>query len=138
VSAALLVLAVLSFTMFYLLLGFSQKQGTDALGVSFTTCCAATLFSVGAAIPLVPGRFPLQLLWIGSMIGLTAGFGLLGIIMALRVGTAITVVNTVVSLSLVVPIVLSLLFYGEAPAGRKLVGIVFAVASIVFLQGKQK
>jgi drug/metabolite transporter (DMT)-like permease len=138
VSTVFLALAVLSFTAFYLLLSFSQKRGNDALGVSFATCCAATAFSVGAAVPLVPAQFPLQLLWIGPLIGLTAGFGLLGIIMALRAGTAITVVNTVVSLSLAVPIVLSLFFYGEAPTGRKLAGMVFAVASIVLLQRKMK
>ena len=131
-------LAVLAFTGFYLLLSLSQKRGNDALGVSLATCCAATAFSVGAAVPLAPAQFPLQLLWIGPAIGLMGGLGLLGIIMALRAGTAITVVNTVVSLSLAVPIILSLCFYGEAPTGRKFAGMVFAVASIVLLQGKQK
>jgi len=125
---------VLCFSAFYLVLDFSQRRKADALGLNLATFLTGTLFSVAAAGGLQAGQFPPALLAIGSLIGITAGFGLLGITLAVRSGIPISVVNTAASLSLAVPIVLSLALYGEAPGLRRILGLGFAVASIYLIQ----
>lgn len=125
---------VVCFSAFYLVLDLSQRRKADALGLNLATFLTGTLLSVVATGGIHAGRFPPALLAIGSLIGITAGFGLLGITLAVRSGMSISVVNTAVSLSLALPIVLSLALYGEVPGLRKTVGLVFAVASIYLIQ----
>jgi drug/metabolite transporter (DMT)-like permease len=124
----------LCFSAFYLVLDFSQRRKADALGLNLATFLTGVLLSVAAAGGIRAGQFPPTLLAIGSLIGITAGFGLLGITLAVRSGMSISLVNTAVSLSLGLPIVLSLALYGEAPGLRKTLGLAFAVASIYLIQ----
>jgi drug/metabolite transporter (DMT)-like permease len=122
------------FTAFYLVLDFSQRRKADALGLNLATFLTGVLLSVAAAGGIRAGQFPPALLAIGSLIGIAAGFGLLGITLAVRSGMSISIVNTAVSLCLALPIVLSLALYGEVPGLRKTFGLAFAVASIYLIQ----
>src|SRR5437763_16498986 len=130
--------AVLCFTAFYLLVGYSQKRKTDPIGLNLATFVAATVLSVAAAGGVRASQFPPALLAIGAAIGITAGCGFLGITLAVRSGLSVSAVNTAVRLSLTLPILLSLLLYGEAPGLRKTLGLVFAAASIFLIQWEPK
>jgi uncharacterized membrane protein len=125
---------VVAFSGFYLIVGQSQKKGCEALALNFVVFGVGTILAIAAALPVNSGQFPMKLVWIGSAIGLTAGLGLLGIIMAIRSGINVTVVNTVASLSLALPILFSLLLYGEIPTLRKSLGLTLAAISITFIQ----
>jgi drug/metabolite transporter (DMT)-like permease len=129
---------VLCFSAFYLVLDFSQRRKADPLGLNLATFGMGTLLSIVAAGGIREAEFPAALLLIGSLIGVTAGFGLLGITLAVRSGLSISVVNTAVSLSLALPILLSLVLYGEVPGLRKAIGLAFAVASIYLIQGERQ
>lgn len=129
------ILGMLSFSAFYLLLDYSQKRlKTDPMGLNLT------IFSVGAILGLFadgglhPAHFPARLLVVGSLMGLAAGLGLLGITLASRSGLSISVINTVVSLTLLFPIVLSMLLYREVPSARKAAGLVLAALCIFLIQ----
>jgi len=130
--------AVLCFSALYVLVERSQKCKADPMGLNLVAFAAAALFSVVAAGGIRSGHFPGLLLAIGGIIGLSAGLGLLGITLAVRSGLSISIVNTGVSLSLVVPIVLSLAIYGEVPGARKAVGLAFAAASILLIQRERR
>jgi len=129
---------VCCFTAFYLMLDFSQRRKADALGLNVATFLTGALLSTIAAGGIRTDQFPPAVLAIGWLIGMTAGLGLLGITLAVRSGLSISVVNTVVSLSLAVPILLSLVLYREAPGLRKTVGVGFAVASIYLIQRERQ
>jgi len=130
--------AMLCFSGFYLLVDQSQKRRGDAMGVNLATFCAGALLAVAATGGLRAGQFPPLLLLVGGLIGVTAGVGLLGITLAVRSGVPITVVNTAASLSLAVPILLSLAAYGEVPGPRKAVGLAFAALSILLIQQERR
>jgi drug/metabolite transporter (DMT)-like permease len=128
------ILGVIAFSGFYLLVDYSQKKGCEVLAINFVVFGVGTILALIAALPMKTGQFPMKLVWIGSTIGLTAGLGLLGIIMAMRSGIDVTIVNTIASLSLAVPILFSLFLYGEVPTLRKSLGLILAVISITFIQ----
>src|SRR5205823_4712445 len=50
--------AVLCFTAFYLLVGYSQKRKTDPIGLNLSTFVAATVLSVAAAGGVRASQFP--------------------------------------------------------------------------------
>lgn len=130
--------AVLCFSALYILIERSQKRQTDPMGLNLVTFAAGVLFSVVAAGGIRSGHFPGLVLATGGAIGLGAGLGLLGITLAARSGLSISIVNTGVSLSLVVPIVLLWAIYGEVPGARKSVGLAFAAASILLIQWERR
>jgi drug/metabolite transporter (DMT)-like permease len=126
---------VLCFSGFYLLLDHSQKRRkTDPMGLNLMIFSAGTLLGLLAEGGIRPAHFPLKLLAVGSLMGLAAGFGVLGITLAARSGLSISVINTSVSLALAVPIVLSFLIYREIPGPRKAVGLLLAALSILLIQ----
>jgi drug/metabolite transporter (DMT)-like permease len=127
-------MGVIAFSGFYLLIGQSQKKGCEALALNFVVFGVGTILAIAAALLVSSSQFPIKLIWIGSSIGLAAGLGLLGIIMAIRSGIDVTVVNTVVSLSLALPILFSLFLYGEIPMLRKSLGLTLAAISITLIQ----
>ncbi|MFB3924397.1 MAG: EamA family transporter [Terriglobia bacterium] len=133
-----LLLAVLCFSAFYILIGHSQRSQADPMGLNLVAFAAGAVISLVAAGGIRAGQFPGPLLAIGGGIGLAAGFGLLGITMATRSGLSVSIVNTCVSLSLAVPIVLSLAIYGESPGARKAIGLGFAAASILLIQSERR
>ncbi len=131
-------LGVLAFSAFYLLVDRSQKRKNDAMGLNLATFLTGAVLSVAAAGGVRAEDFPSRLLVVGLLIGVTAGIGLLGITLAVRTGASITIVNTAMSLSLCVPIVLSLALYGEHPGPRKTAGLALAGLSIVLMQKGRK
>jgi uncharacterized phosphosugar-binding protein len=78
------------------------------MGLNLMILSAGTLLGVLADGGIRPAHSPLKLLAVGSLMGLAAGFGLLGITLSARCGLSVNVINTTVSLTLAVPIVLSL------------------------------
>jgi drug/metabolite transporter (DMT)-like permease len=128
------ILGVVCFSGFYLLLDHSQKRRkTDPFGLNVTIFCAATLIGIVADGGIRPEHFPARLLAVGSLMGLAAGVGLLGVTLAAHSGLSITVINTSVSLTLGVPIMLSLVLYREVPGPRKALGLLFATLSILLI-----
>lgn len=134
----LCLVAVVCFSALYLLVGYGNSKGADPSGISLMAFGAGLLLSLAAARPLSAAQFPPGVLWIGSAIGTGAGFGLLGITTAVHSKVPVTIVNTVVSLSLALPIVLSLVLYQEIPSARKALGLAFAAAAIVLIQKERR
>ena len=129
--------ALVMFSAFYLLVDHSQKKKGDPMGLNLMTFCFGGLLSVLATGGISFSRFPPHVLEVGSLIGLTASAGLLGVTLAVRCGTPISVANTVMGLALVIPILLAVAFYGETPGPRQAVGLVFAGLSIFLIQYKR-
>lgn len=129
---------VLCFSALYLLVGYGQRRGANPSGMNLAAFCTGAVLSFVAAQLAGSAHFPPGVVGIGSAIGVGAGFGLLGITMAVQAKLPVTVVNTVVSLSLALPILLSLALYKEVPSGRKSLGLAFAAASIVLIQKESK
>ena len=129
---------VVCFSALYLLVGYANRRGAEPRGMSFAAFAAGTLLSFAAAQMPGSAHYPAGVVWIGSAIGIGAGFGLLGITMAVASKLPVTVVNTVVSLSLALPILLSLVLYKEVPSTRKSCGLAFAAASIVLIQKESR
>lgn len=122
----------------YLLLGESQKRGAEPMGINLVAFLACALLSLGAAAPLSTAQFPARLLLIGSLIGVTAGFGLLATTIAVRAGMPISIVNGEVSMCLIIPVVLAAILFHEIPGSRKWLGVVMAIASILLIRREQK
>ena len=121
----------------YLLLGVSAKKKGDPTGLNLVTCCVGVGLSVSVACPIHAAAFPRAALLMGSLIGSAAVFGFVGSIMALRAGVAVSVVNTIMNLSMVVPVVLSMFFYHEVPHMGTVAGIILAGVSVYLLQGRK-
>jgi drug/metabolite transporter (DMT)-like permease len=128
------VLAIAFFTTMYLLLGLSQKRKAEPMGINLAAFVTGTLVSFAFALPLATASFPGRLIFIGSMIGITAGLGLLATTLAVRAGAPVSIVNGAVSLCLIIPVLLSSLLYGEIPGVRQWVGVGLAIVSIVLIQ----
>ena len=129
-------LAVAGFSALYLVLGASQKRNGDPTGLNLVGCFAGAVLSVASTYPLRVSAFPRGVVITGFLIGATAVCGFLGSIMALRAAIPISVVNTILSLALVVPVVLSMLFYHEVPHVKTLAGIVLAGVSVYLVKGR--
>lgn len=128
-------LGVLSFSALYLLLDHSQKrQKTDPMGLNLMVFSVGVVSGLLADGGIQPSHFSLRLLGVGSLMGLAAGFGLLGVTLAARSGLSISVINTSVSLTLAVPVVLSFFLYQEVPSLRKAVGLLLAALCIFLIQ----
>jgi drug/metabolite transporter (DMT)-like permease len=128
-------LGVPSFSPIYLLLDGSQKrQKTDPMGLNLMVFSVGVVSGLLAEGGIHPAHFPLKLLVVGSLMGLAARFGLLGVTLAARSGLSISVINTSVSLTLTVPFVLSFLLYQEVPGLRNAVGLLLAALCIVLIQ----
>ncbi len=104
------------------------------MGINLAAFVTGTIVSLAFALPVSAASFPVRLLFIGSMIGVTAGLGLLATTLAVRAGAPVSIVNGAVSLCLIVPVLLSSLLYGEIPGIRKWVGVALATVSIVLIQ----
>ncbi|MDE3181446.1 MAG: hypothetical protein KGM47_17520 [Acidobacteriota bacterium] len=128
---------VICYSGLYLLLGGSQKQKADASGVNLVIYCAGGILSVASALPLRAAEFPRGVIFTGSFIGITAVVGLLGTILAMRAGIAVSAVNTILSLAMIVPIVLSMALYYEMPHARTYAGIVLAGVSVYLIEGRK-
>lgn len=129
--------AVVGFSGIYLLLGASQKRKADPTGLNLVGCCVGAGLSFAAACPIHMAAFPRGVLITGSLIGAGAVFGFLGIVMALRSGIPVSVVNTIMSLAMVVPVALSVVFYHELLHMRTFAGVILAGVSVYLLQGRK-
>lgn len=130
--------AMLCFSGLYLAVGRSQKFGTNPMGLNFAAFAVGAVLSVLAALPVTAAQFPGRLMVVGSLIGIAAILGLVGTTLAAKAGVGMSVISTVVSLSLTLPLLLSLALYGETPAPHKWLGLLFAAASIVLIQWRRK
>lgn len=128
---------VIGYSGIYLLLGGSQKKKADPSGINLAIYCAGGLLSAAAALPLHAAEFPRGVVFTGSLLGVTSVVGLLGTILAMRAGVAVTAVNTILSLAMIVPIVLSAVFYHEIPHTRTLAGIFLAGVSVYLIEGRK-
>jgi drug/metabolite transporter (DMT)-like permease len=127
-------LALVSFGTFYLLLGGTKGRNSDPIGVNLAAFGTGGVLSILAAAPANPLRAPSMVFGIGTAIGASAVAGLVGITFALRAGAPLSVVNTAISLSMVLPILLSFVLYGEVPRPLQLAGLALALISIVLIQ----
>lgn len=130
--------AMLCFSGLYLAVGRSQKRGTNPMGLNFAAFAVGGVLSVAAAMPVTAAQFPPRLVFAGALIGVAAVLGLVGTTLAAKAGVGLSVIGTVVSLSLTLPLLLSLALYGETPAPHKWLGLLFAAASIVLIQWRRK
>lgn len=129
--------AVIFFSGLYLAVGRSQKSGAEPMGLNLAAFAVGALFSLLAALPVSAEQFPARLMGVGALIGIAAGIGLVGITLAVKAGVGLSVVSTVSSLAIAVPVLLSLLFYGETPPPHKWFGVGFAALSIVLIQWRR-
>jgi drug/metabolite transporter (DMT)-like permease len=131
-------LAIAFFTAMYLLLGQSQKRGSEPMGINVSAFITGAVISFALALPVDAGSFPGRLIVIGSLIGITAGLGLLATTLAVRLGASVSIVNGAVSMCLIVPVLLSAALYGETPNFRKWFGVALAIAAIVLVQRERR
>jgi drug/metabolite transporter (DMT)-like permease len=129
--------AVAGFSGFYLVLGASQKRGGDPTGLNLVGCFVGAGLSLASACPLHAAAFPRGAVVTGLLIGSAAVFGFLGAIMALKSGVPVSVVNTILSLAMVVPVVMSMVVYHEVPHLKTLAGIILAGVSVYLVQGRK-
>lgn len=129
-----LLLAIAAFTVFYLLIEHSQRKNIDPWALNAITFASGVLLSIVALWPPNQAGIPGNVLWIGAAIGLAASLGMLGIILAIRSGIAVSIVNTTVSLSLALPILLSVVFLHESISPQEATGLTFAAGSIYLLR----
>jgi len=129
--------AVAGFSGFYLVLGASQKRKGDPTGLNLVGCFVGAGLSLASACPLHAAAFPRGAVVTGLLIGSAAVFGFLGTILAMKSGIPVSVVNTIMSLAMVVPVVLSMVFYREVPRIKTFAGIVLAGLSAYLVQGRK-
>jgi drug/metabolite transporter (DMT)-like permease len=134
----LCLVAVGFFSAMYLLLGRSQKRGAEPMGVNLAAFVAGAVASFVFAVPVSASSFPPRLVLVGSLIGITAGLGLLATTLAVRSGVPVSIVNSAVSLCLIVPLLLSALLYHEMPGPRKWAGVALAMVAIILIQREQR
>jgi len=122
------------FAALYILVARSQKMSADPHGLTlmiFVTGLAASLFN---PLAFSAAMYPPRLLAMGTMIGVAAGIGIFGTTLAARSGAPASIINTVASLALSVPVVLAFVFFHQAPNGLQSAGLVFSLLAIVLLQ----
>jgi len=127
--------AVVGFSALYLVLGASQKRRGDPTGLNLVGCFVGAGLSLASACPLHAAAFPRGAVVTGLLIGSAAVFGILGTIMALKSGIPVSVVNTIMSLAMVVPVVMSMAIYHEVPHIKTFAGIILAGLSVFLVQG---
>ena len=130
--------AVGGFSAIYLVMGASQKRRGDPTGMNLVGCFAGAVLSMASTYPLRVSAFPRGVVVTGLLIGTGAVFGFLGTIMALRSAIPVSVVNTILSLAMVVPVVLSMVFYHEVPNLKTLAGVILAGISVYLVQRRSK
>lgn len=129
-------LAIVCFTALYLVVGWSQKKHVDPYGLTFLIFLSGLLLSSFASIPFSPAQYPRQLLIIGTMIGTTAGVGLFGTALSANAGVPVSIINTVASLALAIPVLMAFFLYQEIPQRHQAVGLLLSLVAIVLLQGR--
>jgi len=129
--------AVVGFSALYLVLGASQKRRGDPTGLNLVGCFVGAGLSLASACPLHAAAFPRGAVVTGLLIGSAAVFGILGTIMALKSGIPVSVVNTIMSLAMVVPVVMSMAIYHEVPHIKTFAGIILAGLSVFLVQGRK-
>jgi uncharacterized membrane protein len=108
------------------------------MGINLAAFLTAAVISFASAAPVTASSFPARLIVIGSLIGVSAGLGLLAITLAVRLGASVSIVNGAVSMCLIIPVLLSAVLYGETPNVRKWVGVALAIVAIILVQRERK
>ncbi len=134
-----LVLAVLCSMLVSVVMRISEKYSRNSvsrLATNYIMCCVvAGAFAGGPTrlFPKDPGLVP-ALAW-----GVLGGVLFLACFLLLQATIArsgLVLPTTFMKLGVIVPVVLSVLFFGESPRAVQAVGLVLAVAAILILGGK--
>jgi drug/metabolite transporter (DMT)-like permease len=123
------------FTALYILVAHSQKKQADPHGLTLLVFVTGFVVSAISSLPFSTALYPSRLITIGILMGVSAGIGLFGVTLSARAGAPASVINTVASLSLAIPIFLALLLYHQVPKGAQSIGLLFSVLAILLLQG---
>lgn len=135
-----LILAMVSSMLVSVVMRLSEKQGaagTWKLAVNYVMCAAMSLLFSGSPqlFPAVEG-LPSALL----LGGVTGVLYLLGFVL-LQWNTrrnGVVLPATFMKLGVIVPTLMSVLLFGEAPKPLQILGILLALAAIVLIQGRSR
>ena len=135
-----LILAMVSSMLVSVVMRLSEKQGatgTWKLSVNYVMCAGMSLWFSGSPqlFPAAEG-LPTALL----LGGVTGVLYLLGFVL-LQWNTrrnGVVLPATFMKLGVIVPTVMSILFFGEAPKPLQIAGIALALAAIVLIQGRSR
>ena len=135
-----LILAMISSMLVSVVMRLSEKQGatgTWKLAVNYVMCAAMALMFSGSPqlFPAAEG-LPTALL----LGGVTGVLYLLGFVL-LQWNTrrnGVVLPATFMKLGVIVPTLMSILFFGEAPKPLQILGILLALAAIVLIQGRSR
>ena len=135
-----LILAMVSSMLVSVVMRLSEKQGatgTWKLSVNYVMCAGMSLWFSGSPqlFPAMEG-LPTALL----LGGVTGVLYLLGFVL-LQWNTrrnGVVLPATFMKLGVIVPTVMSILFFGEAPKPLQIAGIALALAAIVLIQGRSR
>lgn len=133
-----LILATLTSALVSILMRLSDnysKNGIGALAMNYLMCCVMAAFYTGPTrlFPAAEG-FGLTL-----ALGAIGGFGFLGSFWLLQVNirkNGMVLPTTFMKLGIIIPTVMSMLFFGEAPRPVQIIGLIASLVAIVFMQGK--
>ena len=135
-----LVLAILASSMVSIVMRLTKshvKNETSLLAVNYLTCIviAGSYMGFGRAVTSEPGF--MTALFLGAATGALylAGF----LLLQWSVGkNGVVLSSTFMKLGLLVPIVFSLLFFGETPTVMQFAGFVLAVAAVLLMNSGEK
>lgn len=125
-----LTISIVFLTLFSLVYKMTARKGYDALTVATVQYVTALLFIVAATLAVKPARLNLRAIGLGVCAGTT---------MFLAIGTFFYVVRrgdlsvswAIINLSVMIPILASVVLWGEVPNLWQFVGLVFVVAALV-------
>lgn len=83
-------------------------------------------------------HFPVSVWLMGAGAGLVGMLSLLCFLRAMRAGGSLSLVNTIVQMSLCVPIVYAALFLGQKLTSMRVIGLALFVVFVVLLNGSAK
>lgn len=126
-----LVLAIVSSSSIALLLKNNDIRGGEPLTLLAGNYLMATLLGVGFLVSQAERTFSWETLFLGAALAL--GFVAIFLVFAKAVGVAGTALATVSSrLSMVIPVALSVILFGEVPTGYQYAGFALAFVTLGF------
>ncbi len=128
------IVAMGCFAALYILVARSQKKAADPHGLTLVIFVTGLAASLANPLAFLPAMYPPRLLAIGTLIGIAAGIGIFGTTLSARSGAPASVINTVASLALCVPVALAFVFFHQAPNGLQSIGLVLSLLAIALLQ----
>ena len=132
-----LLLTIVSSVLVASFIKLSEKNDCNRIAVAAVNYLFALLFSIALAVFQGEIALSMPTLLVGVYGGITWVMGLLLLMYAVkRIGVAIT--SSVARLSVVLPVLLSVILYSEAPGKIRSFGILLAIAAIFLLSLRAK